>query len=460
MFIPGTDKKNSKNNWRPKGDSDLPPRWTDGLSQMMIADSNPARNKDNRKGRAVWHNLRLIGRDYQVFVHWLTSKNGKNFPMLCPDWDIENGKWDHSRGCPIHRKGPFQRTYTTEAGETKEVVIKQNAAKSAVFNVIDRQAQEAGEPDYVRIVDVSGSVVGKISDEMDAVGALDPSCPFEGHDIRIKRDTRETGTGIWSVRFGDRTPLTTEEIETVYGLYRLVIPVADLKRIKKEEPGIEKRLRRLGAKKTSKGWKLTLTGLEITELCEVESHLEGEPGPGGRIRVNRITIGGVEVHPEELQAPMAVDIPAAFFPAKPEDIEKALKVNGYLDDDEPDEEDDEKPSKRKSKKSKSSKSKSKPKAKKQSRFDDDEDDDDLDDESDDFDDEEDDDDFDPPPRKAPSRSGKSNKGKKASGKSSAKPIRPSKKTSGSKSSKSKASKSKSTRPSKIGSALKDRLRKR
>ena len=372
----GAKRKGKKSKgWERRG-GDLPPRWTDGKATLRIPDSNPKRNQSNKSGKTIWTRVRLIADPFRTMSHWFVSKRGKSFPMLCPDWVIEDERWDHTRGCPIHKNGPFVRTHIDNDGDEQEVTVKSNASPRLAFVVIDREAQENGDADWVKICETA-DILGKIEEEADALGGINPGDPFEGYDCLIRKDTRESGTGIWAVKLRQRTPLTDEEIEAIYGVYRLNLPVADIRKIKREMPKIERQLKDMGGRKRGSTWKVEMTGLDIITMFDVDSELVGDPGPTGRERATTITAGGVEIQPEEIAAPMGYDIPALYFGSTSEEITRALKINGYLDDEDDDERDEREEEDRRNRKKRSSKSSSS--KKRRSRHDDDGDDDDEDD---------------------------------------------------------------------------------
>jgi len=148
-----------------------------------------------------WYQFRIVSGVYSYAQHWVefTNKEGqvKRYPVDCANWDPENEATSKKGGCPA-----------CEAGL--------RASPKYLINVIDRRAQEKGDADPVRALDIPPTVLRQLLDlkKLNVVKGEAKSIahPKFGCDVFMqKQRTKKRGGIEWQVQKGDRSPLTEEE---------------------------------------------------------------------------------------------------------------------------------------------------------------------------------------------------------------------------------------------------------
>jgi len=102
-------------------------RWDDVISWLAWPEDNE------------WHQYRFFGNIVMVATHWVTTKKGKRFPLVCPNFDISTGSFSKS-GCPAcedfdHKNSPDENV--------KNLQARQNA----LAHVIVRELQKVTTQD-------------------------------------------------------------------------------------------------------------------------------------------------------------------------------------------------------------------------------------------------------------------------------------------------------------------------
>lgn len=206
-------------------------RWDQGISWLEFTDGK-------------WMNLRFFGHNDSILVrvatHWLATKTGKRFPMMCPNFNNVTAEFSNT-GCPICDE------FDPRNSEIKE--IKDIAPRiSGLTHAIDRDVQEMGGngPDWkpwrpVRVpISVMISLEKYRGRNIHTINGkkyeADVADPYYGCDVAIQYDSASANPQAkYTTERGNHAPLTEEEQGYIAGLYdyRALIEYPDEKEIKK-----------------------------------------------------------------------------------------------------------------------------------------------------------------------------------------------------------------------------------
>jgi len=161
-----------------------------------------------------WKTFRMVKGVLPIAMHWYRTKGGKNFPTSCANFNPETERWEE-RGCPA-----------CEA--------KIRAGRGFLQNVIDRQLQQHGDPNPVRLWEIGTSMSIGIRK---AAGLLNekyyanedqmygPEHSKKGCDLDVQYDRKQPSTSRYTCQLGERNALTPEEKEyEYYDLESLYVP--------------------------------------------------------------------------------------------------------------------------------------------------------------------------------------------------------------------------------------------
>jgi hypothetical protein len=137
--------------------------------------------------------VRPVGGFLQQRRHWFKSKRGKKFTLFCPNWNHETEQ-EEDNGCAA----------------CKEELRWQSVL---IFNCIDREAQENGDTDCMRVAVLPSTAGKSLLKVMKLKKDIDPCHKSKGYDINISYDSSEVPASMYSVQGGDKTPLTDDERE-------------------------------------------------------------------------------------------------------------------------------------------------------------------------------------------------------------------------------------------------------
>jgi hypothetical protein len=148
-----------------------------------------------------WYPFRIVGGVFSYAQHWIefVNKGGekKRYPVDCANWDPDNESANKKGGCPA-----------CEVGLRPSVRY--------MMNVIDRTAQQRGDADPIRALDIPPTVMRQLLDlkklNMVKGEAKSIAHPKLGCDIHLQKQRSKKRGGVeWQVQKGDRSPLTEEE---------------------------------------------------------------------------------------------------------------------------------------------------------------------------------------------------------------------------------------------------------
>ncbi len=148
-----------------------------------------------------WYPFRIVGGVFSYAQHWIefVNKTGekKRYPVDCANWDPDSESSSKKGGCPA-----------CEVGLRPSVRY--------MMNVIDRTAQNRGDADPIRALDVPPTVMRQLLDlkKLNMVKGEPKSIahPKLGCDIHLQKQRSKKRGGVeWQVQKGDRSPLSEEE---------------------------------------------------------------------------------------------------------------------------------------------------------------------------------------------------------------------------------------------------------
>ena len=148
-----------------------------------------------------WYAYRIVGGVFSYAQHWIefTNKTGekKRYPIDCANWDPEAEANTKKGRCPA-----------CEAGLRPGVRY--------MMNVIDRNAQNKGDPDPIRCLDIPPTVTKQLQDlkKLNLVKgeAKGINHPKFGTDVHLQKQKSKKRGGVeWQAQKGERTALSAEE---------------------------------------------------------------------------------------------------------------------------------------------------------------------------------------------------------------------------------------------------------
>lgn len=151
----------------------------------------------------TWYIFRIVGGVFTYAQHWIkfTNKAGENktYPTECSNWNRDTEDTSKKGGCPA-----------CEAG------IK--ASVKYMINVISRTAQERGDDDPIRALEIPPTVMRQIMDlknlNKHKGETYHVTHPRYGMDVFLeKQRSQKKGGTEWQVQRGEKTGLTSEEKE-------------------------------------------------------------------------------------------------------------------------------------------------------------------------------------------------------------------------------------------------------
>lgn len=140
--------------------------------------------------------VRLIGEVLPRYVRWVTTTEGKKFPVESLSFNRESEQFEDSANDPFN--------------EIPKEVYDEKAQFSYVCNVIDRQDNN------IKLFDIKRTVYSQIVDLALNAEYGNPSDEKTGYDITVKKES--TGSLPQNVKYAclpgrNSTPLSEEELE-------------------------------------------------------------------------------------------------------------------------------------------------------------------------------------------------------------------------------------------------------
>jgi hypothetical protein len=190
--------------------SERTPRWEDDLRMYKLPDGK-------------WAKVRVVGKAFMLVRHWLRSKKGKNFPVLCHNFDPVTRRFT-KKVCPVCA---YRDPKTGE---------EMRWSKIAYVNLIPRseQAKNKKHPKEWRFAfAMPNAVIRKIAELTDLEGA-EPSDPRKGYDLEILHNPAADPASQYNVQRGEKSKLTEEEQKLdLYYFPKLVklLPISEIEDI-------------------------------------------------------------------------------------------------------------------------------------------------------------------------------------------------------------------------------------
>ena len=320
-MIPKKAKSGSKTGWQNMGGGDSS-SWSDALNRLEVADSATTK-------KTAWVRFRALTPPMKAPVCFVRTKTGKNMPPIySPDWDMERQTFKGNKD-PI-RLNP-NLTIKINDEETRPL----SYSNRSYIIVIDRAAQEAGEP-YVKVLDLPKTTSSEFREIIDGQADAEPEDAVHGYDLRVRKNTKQQGSAVWKIEYVESSPLTTDEMTHAFGEFKITVTSEALAKIKKKAPNIEKRLAASGFSQSAKtgNWIMSTDGLSLQgiDFIQIDSTVQLDPETNAKRRVETLKIEGIEVSHKVVSEPNAPDLELLYEGTAISEIESKLRNNGYLDD--------------------------------------------------------------------------------------------------------------------------------
>jgi hypothetical protein len=189
------------------------PRWDDKVPYYDIP-------KDGQ-----WYRYRFFGPLFMTAAHWLETKSGKRFPLLCTNYDSKTQHFSGS-GCKIEEE------FDPKNSPIKKIKDMQ-ARQSGLMHAIPRALQKQGSNDPAwrpwRPVRIPMTVIMAIK-QLTGLNThningteykADVADPYYGQDINIMYDPNgQNPNQKYTVALGGHTPLTDVEMSYLKEIFR------------------------------------------------------------------------------------------------------------------------------------------------------------------------------------------------------------------------------------------------